>query len=103
MNGYKVLTATKADDGIEIAKSHHPDLILMDMRLPGMSGADAVKLLKQDASTCHIPVVVLTGDVMLQNRENALKNGFAGYIPKPINTRQFAALVSDYLQAGAAG
>jgi CheY-like chemotaxis protein len=98
-SGYEVLASTRADDGITKAKTDKPDLILMDMRLPGMNGMQAVKLLKEEESTRDIPVVILTGDVMLQSREKALENGFAGYIAKPINTRQFGTMVADYLSS----
>lgn len=100
--GYEVFAAARAEPGIELAKAERPDLILMDMRLPGLSGLDAVKLLKQEPATQNIPVVVLTGDIMLQDRQVALNNGFSGYIAKPIDTREFATLVAGYLEAGAA-
>ncbi len=85
-----------------MAKSEIPDLILMDIRLPGISGLDAIKLLKQEPSTQHIPVVVLTANAMAGDRQRALDCGSAGYIPKPINTRQFASQVANYLYAGKA-
>lgn len=100
--GYQVLSATMAETGIELAKSEIPDLILMDIRLPGISGLDAIKLLKQEPSTQHIPVVVLTANAMAGDREKALECGSAGYMPKPINTRQFASQVANYLYAGKA-
>ena len=64
MSGYQVISATMAEAGIVLAKSEIPDLILMDIRLPGINGLDAIKLLKQDPSTQHIPVVVLTANAM---------------------------------------
>ena len=102
MSGYQVISATMAEAGIVLAKSEIPDLILMDIRLPGINGLDAIKLLKQDPSTQHIPVVVLTADAMAGTRQKALECGSAGYIPKPIDTRQFASQVADYLYAGKA-
>lgn len=102
LSGYQVLAATMAEDGIEIAKSEIPDLILMDIRLPGINGLDAIKMLKQHPSTRDIPVVALTANAMPGDRQKALECGSAGYIPKPINTRQFPAQIADYLRAGKA-
>jgi CheY-like chemotaxis protein len=102
LSGYRVLAATLAEDGIEIAKSEIPDLILMDIGLPGINGFDAIKLLKQEPATRDIPVVVLTADAMPEDRQKTLECGAAGYISKPINTRQFASQVADYLQVSKA-
>ena len=100
--GYRVLSAPRAEMGIEIAMSEIPDLILMDIRLPGMNGLEAIRLLKQDNLTKRIPIVALTANAMPGEEERALQGGSVGYITKPINTRQFASQVADYLSAGKA-
>jgi CheY-like chemotaxis protein len=100
--GYRVLSAPLAEMGIEIAMSEIPDLILMDIRLPGMNGLEAIRLLKQDNLTKRIPIVALTANAMPGEEERALQGGSVGYITKPINTRQFASQVADYLSAGKA-
>jgi CheY-like chemotaxis protein len=100
--GYRVLSAPIAEMGIEIAMSEIPDLILMDIRLPGMNGLEAIRLLKQDNLTKRIPIVALTANAMPGEEEKALQGGSVGYITKPINTRQFASQVADYLSAGKA-
>ena len=100
--GYRVLSAPIAETGIEIAMSEIPDLILMDIRLPGMNGLEAIRLLKQDNLTKRIPIVALTANAMPGEEERALQGGSVGYITKPINTRQFASQVADYLSAGKA-
>jgi two-component system cell cycle response regulator DivK len=100
--GYRVLSAPLAEMGIEIAMSEIPDLILMDIRLPGMNGLEAIRLLKQDNLTKRIPVVALTANAMPGEKERALQGGSVGYITKPINTRQFASQVADYLSTGKA-
>jgi len=100
--GYRVLSAPIAEMGIEIAMSEIPDLILMDIRLPGMNGLEAIRLLKQDNLTKRIPIVALTANAMPGEEERALQGGSVGYITKPINTRQFASQVADYLSAGKA-
>ncbi len=102
LSGYRVISATRAKAGIELARSESPDLILMDIRLSGINGLDAIKLLKQEPSTQRIPVVVLTADAMPGDRQKALECGSVGYIPKPIDTRKFASQVTDYLYAGKA-
>ena len=100
--GYRVLSAPIAEMGIKIAMSEIPDLILMDIRLPGMNGLEAIRLLKQDNLTKRIPIVALTANAMPGEEERALQGGSVGYITKPINTRQFASQVADYLSAGKA-
>jgi two-component system cell cycle response regulator DivK len=100
LSGYQVLSATMAEAGLELAKSENPDLILMDIRLPGLNGLEAIMLLKQAPPTQHIPVVALTADAMPSDRQRALAYGAAGYILKPIDTRQFASQVADFLNPG---
>lgn len=100
--GYQVLAATMAEDGIEIARNEIPDLILMDIRLPGIDGYEAIKLLQQDHVTRHIPIVVLTSSAIPEDMPKALAAGAVGYITKPIDTRQFVSLIADYLKTGKA-
>jgi CheY-like chemotaxis protein len=87
--GYAVIQAGTAEEGVSLAKAQTPDLILMDVRLPGMDGLTATSLLKQDPSTCHIPVFALTAQAMKGDQEKALEAGCNGYITKPIDTREF--------------
>jgi CheY-like chemotaxis protein len=74
-----------------------PDLILMDVQLPGVDGLSLTRRLKEDERTAAIPVVALTALAMMGDKERTLEAGCAGYISKPINTRTFAAEVRKYL------
>ena len=95
--GYAVLQAETAGQGIEMAKSANPVLILMDVRLPDFDGLAATGLLKQDPLTKHIPVVALTASVMPGDEARSLAAGCAGYIRKPINTRAFSGTVQTFI------
>jgi CheY-like chemotaxis protein len=93
---YNVLQAENAEDGIQIAKEKHPDLILMDIALPGMDGLEATRVLKKEKQTKDIPVVALTAHAMKDDNDEALKIGCSGYITKPINTRTFATAIGHF-------
>jgi CheY-like chemotaxis protein len=98
--GYKVLKSENALDGIALALENQPDLVLMDLALPGMDGLDATRRLKGDERTAWIPVVALTASVMTGDDSRAHLAGCCGYIAKPINTREFAKEVAKYLRLG---
>lgn len=95
--GYTVLHARTAEKGLRFARDEAPDLILMDISLPGIDGISATGLLKQDAATQDIPVVALTANAMKGDAEKALAAGCQGYITKPIDTRAFAVAVSRFM------
>ncbi|MFH1491307.1 MAG: response regulator [Pseudomonadota bacterium] len=99
VNGYDVLQANEAQTGIDMAVRNHPDLILMDVQLPGMDGLTAIRFLKGDIRTTNIPVVALTAHAMVGDREKAEAAGCNGYVVKPIDTRQFPRLVASFLNA----
>ena len=89
VKGYDTIEAGTAEDGIVLARSRKPDLVLMDIQLPGMNGIDALKLLRADAATSRIPVIAVTASVMQQDRNLITEAGFDGYIGKPINLKEF--------------
>ncbi len=91
--GFEVLQAPTAEIGIMLARSQIPDLIVMDIGLPGMDGLDATTVLKADATTQGIPVLATTSHAMKGDQEKALAAGCDGYITKPIDTRTFATTV----------
>jgi len=97
--GYTVYEATTGQEALALARTLLPDLILMDLQLPGMDGLTATQLLKADDLTRQIPVIALTAFAMQGDRERALQAGCDAYIVKPIDTRNFAAAVSQYLRA----
>ena len=98
-HGYRLLTAVNGEEGIEIATREKPDLILMDVQLPKMSGYEATRILKAQAETSHISIVALTAHVMEGERERAEDAGCDGYLTKPINTRAFPGQLREYLDS----
>ncbi|RJQ60510.1 MAG: response regulator [Desulfobacteraceae bacterium] len=99
-DGHRVLTATDAEKGIQLARAHHPDLILMDIQLPGMDGLTATRIIKEDPSLKDTPVVALTSFAMQGDEEKALDAGCDGYITKPIDTRDFRKSIHRYWHSG---
>lgn len=91
--GFAVVKANMAAEGIAIARELSPDVILMDIDMPGMNGYDAVRALKDDTRTRHIPTVALTAFAMERDEQRALLAGFDSFISKPIRTRTFADVI----------
>ena len=96
--GYATLEAGNAEDGIALARARLPDLVLMDIQLPGMSGIEAIGLLRADPATAAIPVVAVTASVMPQDRNKIMEAGFDAYIGKPINLKEFLDTVRNMLE-----
>ncbi|MCB2225467.1 MAG: response regulator [Desulfarculaceae bacterium] len=97
VRGFEVLTASSAEEGLNLAHTQAPDIILMDIGLPGMDGLEATRRLKRDPATQGIVVICLTAHAMDGDRDKALLAGAEGYITKPIDTREFANQVLSYL------
>lgn len=95
--GYRSLTATDGNEGIRLAKENIPDLILMDIRLPGMDGSEALRVLRKDTTTKNIPIIAVTYYAMKGDREMFLSEGFDGYISKPISLQEFAEIVKKFV------
>lgn len=102
-HGYVVYEATTGSEALELARAHVPNLILMDLRLPGLDGYAVTKALKDDELTKRIPVIALTAFAMEGDREKALQAGCADYITKPIDTKSFPAAVRRFLRRGSVG
>ena len=98
VKGYFTLEAGTAEEGIRIAAEQQPDLILMDIHLPGMNGIDALRLLRADPATAAIPVIAVTASVMQDDRRMIMEAGFNAYVGKPINLREFLEAVRTALQ-----
>lgn len=96
-HGYIVLQARTAEEGLRLARSDRPDLILLDVRLPGMDGLAAVRDLKEDARTSAIPTVAMTAQAMTGDEAEARLAGFDAYVTKPIDTRTLPRLVTRLL------
>lgn len=97
--GHEVFQATDAEDGIRLARERLPQLILMDVQLPGMDGLAASRLLKADAATRDIRIVALTALAMTGDRERAAAAGCDGYIAKPFHYKEFLKLVGEMVAA----
>jgi CheY-like chemotaxis protein len=95
--GYSVRQARTGEEGLRLASSESPDLILLDLRLPGMDGYATLSYLKADPRTAHIPTVALTAQAMNGDREAVLAAGFDDYISKPINSGTFYKTVARLL------
>jgi CheY-like chemotaxis protein len=95
--GCRVLKAVDADDAQAVLEGDLPDLILMDIGLPGMDGLALTRHLKAQTRTAHLPIVALTSYAMKGDDEKARQAGCDGYITKPINTRTIAATVLKYI------
>ncbi|HSO44120.1 MAG TPA: ATP-binding protein, partial [Rhodoferax sp.] len=93
----RLLGAPDATRGIALARAHQPDLILMDINLPGISGTQALAILQQDADTRHIPVLALSANAMPRDIENGLSAGFFRYLTKPIRVHEFMAALDEGL------
>jgi two-component system cell cycle response regulator DivK len=96
--GFRILEAVNAEEAIAVAQEHVPDVILMDIRLPGMDGTTALGRLKGEARTAAIPVVALTSFAMKGDRERFLAAGFDGYLEKPIRVKEFPDQVRRYVE-----
>jgi two-component system cell cycle response regulator DivK len=99
VKGYATVEAGNAEDGIRLASERRPDLVLMDIQLPGMNGIDALGVLRNDPATANIPVIAVTASVMQQDRKLITEAGFDGYIGKPINLKEFLDTVRNILEA----
>lgn len=99
--GHVVLQANCALDGIEIGRSELPDLVLMDIQLPGMDGLKAAGMLRADPATAHIPVVALTAFAMKGDEARFRAEGFDDYVAKPFDYRHLLAVVARMLEGRA--
>ena len=101
--GFAVDIAGTSVEALEMLRSRVPDLILMDIQLPGLDGLSFTRSLKADPSTEPIPIVALTAHAMNGDREQSLAAGCVGYISKPIDTRTFGSQVRKFIQAAVPG
>ena len=101
--GYDVRVARTGEDGVTLAVKEPPDLVLMDLQLPGIDGMEALRRLRESPRTADVPVVAVTAQAMKQDRERALDAGFNGYIEKPISVRAFPDQIRGFLSGGEVG
>jgi len=95
----RLLTAVDSNQGIQLARAHQPDVILMDINLPGISGIEAMKILRDDPTTAHIPIVALSANAMPRDVAKGLEAGFFSYLTKPIKVPEFMAALDAALHS----
>ena len=95
--GYEVIEATTGDDGVAMAKARTPDLILMDIQLPGIDGYEATRRIKADDALGRIPVIVVTSYALSGDDAKALAAGADAYVAKPFSPRAMLAKIREYL------
>ncbi len=98
--GYMTLEAVTGEEGVRLAKEKIPDLVLMDIQLPGINGIEAFKQIRADAKTARIPVVALTASVTPTDRSAINAAGFDAFVSKPINLKEFVDTVKRLVETG---
>lgn len=96
---YHILEARDAETGIRLVREQRPDLILMDIQLPGIDGLSAAHLIKTDPDLKKIPIIAVTGNATQIDKEEALNIGFAGYLLKPFSIEVFLETISDFFKS----
>jgi CheY-like chemotaxis protein len=96
--GYEVIETETGEEGVELARERSPRLVLMDIRLPGIDGVEALRRLRAEETTRGIPVMAMTASVMSEDRQKIMAAGFDAYQSKPINVTEFVAAVAQLLE-----
>jgi len=97
-SGFEVIEATSGEDGVRLAAEAAPDLVLMDLQLPGIDGAEALRRIRTSGN--RVPVVAVTAFAMNNDRDRAFEAGFDGYVEKPISVAALSQQVTDFLELG---
>jgi two-component system cell cycle response regulator DivK len=97
-HGYTIVSTSLGATVVDLARQHHPDLILMDIQLPDISGIDAARQLKADQETRSIPIIAVTAFAMPGDKSKILESGIDGYIAKPYKIQEILNIVSEYLK-----
>ena len=98
VNNFNVLEAGDGEEGVKLAMEKIPDLILTDIQLPRINGYEVIRILKQEATTKHIPIIALTSEAMTGDREKALAAGSDDYIAKPFNIKLLLSIMRKHLE-----
>ena len=96
--GFGVIEARTGEEGVARAQDSQPDVILMDLQLPGINGTQALRLIRANPRGADVPVVALTAFAMAEDRDRALLDGFDGYLSKPISVRDLPQQVASFLR-----
>jgi two-component system, cell cycle response regulator DivK len=99
VKGYETMEAGTAEDGLAMAAARKPDLVLMDIQLPGMNGIEAIGELRSNGATADIPVIAVTASVMQQDRKLITEAGFDAYLGKPLDLKEFLDTVKRVLES----
>ncbi|MCG6944809.1 MAG: response regulator [Deltaproteobacteria bacterium] len=96
--GYEVMEAVTGEDGVSAAETHRPDLILMDIQLPGLNGYEATRQIKANPDLEHIPIIVVTSYALSGDDVKAFEAGCNAYVSKPFSPRELLAKIREYLE-----
>lgn len=97
-SGYEVIEARSGEEGVELAIKEKPDLIIMDIQLPGIDGLETTKRIRESEADGEIPIIALTSYAMAGDKKKALKAGCTGYIEKPIYPETFISEIKKFLE-----
>jgi two-component system, cell cycle response regulator DivK len=96
--GYEIIEAETGEEGVRLAQEHHPSLVLMDIRLPGIDGIEALRQLRAEEATREIPIMAMTASVMTADRQKITDAGFDAFQSKPLKVSDFVAAVERLLE-----
>jgi two-component system, cell cycle response regulator DivK len=98
--GHSTLEATTGEAGVQLATLHRPDLILMDIQLPGIDGIEALRRIRAQPALADVPVIAVSASVMPDDQRHIVSSGFDAFVPKPISLKPFIAVVERFLKEG---
>lgn len=98
--GYAVIEAATGEEALNLLKNQKPDIILMDIQLPGIDGLTLIKQIKADAMTKEIPIIAVTAYAMKGDEQKILETGCDAYVSKPINTQELPLIIEKYIKKG---
>jgi len=96
--GYELIEAATGEEGVTLAETHRPDLILMDIQLPGLDGYEATRRIKENPALRQIPIIAVTSYALSGDEEKALVAGCVAYLSKPFSPRAVRAMIEEYLR-----
>ncbi|MBI2782977.1 MAG: response regulator [Porticoccaceae bacterium] len=96
-NGYAVISAAGAEIGVQVARDQRPDVVLMDIVMPGLNGFQATRLLTQSAETRHIPIIMVSNKDQQADRVWGARQGARGYVTKPVRERELIAMIESLI------
>jgi two-component system cell cycle response regulator DivK len=98
LHGFRTLEATRGSEGVDLAKVHHPDVVIMDIQLPDFDGWEALRRLREDPATAVLVVLAVTAFAISGDKERFLAAGFDGYVAKPLDVATFSSLVRRFCE-----